>query len=96
MPELLLPVALTVAVPRVVRAATKVPVVAQQTYAHQHQSTIALSLPEAAAEPEDSLVVPVVRLACTTLWLDGEELEAATLTLAFDGTNFYEVSRSVN
>jgi hypothetical protein len=61
LPELLLPVALTVAVPRVVRAATKVPVVAQQTYAHQHQSTIALSLPEVAVEPVDSLVVPVAR-----------------------------------
>ncbi|HVV81961.1 MAG TPA: DEAD/DEAH box helicase [Kofleriaceae bacterium] len=27
---------------------------------------------------------PAVRLAATTIWLDGEELEAATLTLAFD------------
>ena len=61
MPELLLPVDLTVAVPRVVRAATKVPVVAQLTCAQQHQSTIALSLPEVAVEPVDSLVVPVAQ-----------------------------------
>jgi hypothetical protein len=61
LPEPLLPVALTVAVPRVVRAATKVPVVAQQTCAHQHQSTIALSLPEVVVEPVDSLVVPAAQ-----------------------------------